>query len=49
MDATFCSVEEGGITPGCAGLSALQWRREHRDADIVVGDPNVHVANTMLV
>lgn len=45
LDPTFCSVEEGGVTPG--------WRKLIRftvttpnigDADLYVGDPNEHIA-----
>ena len=46
LDATFCSVEEGGITAGTHRLIRFTVMTPNiGTADIVVGDPNVHVAN----
>ncbi|HMC30128.1 MAG TPA: lysyl oxidase family protein [Candidatus Angelobacter sp.] len=46
LDATFCSVEEGGVTPGLRRLVRFTVETPNiGDADIIVGDPNVHVAN----
>ena len=46
LDASFCSVEEGGITPGTHRLIRFTVMTPNvGSADIYVGDPNVHVAN----
>src|SRR5512132_799030 len=46
LDATFCSVEEGGITAGTRRLIRFTVMTPNiGNADIVVGDPNVHVQN----
>ena len=46
LDATACSVEEGGITPGLRRIVRFTVETPNiGDADIIVGDPNVHVAN----
>ena len=45
LDASFCSVEEGGITPGLRRLVRFTVMTPNiGDADINVGDPNEHVA-----
>lgn len=45
MPATACSVEEGGITPGTRRIIRFTVETPNiGDADIIVGDPNVHVA-----
>ena len=45
LPATFCSVEEGGITPGTHRLVRFTVTTPNiGDADINVGDPNTHVA-----
>ncbi|MBL8471603.1 MAG: hypothetical protein JNM98_07390 [Rhodocyclaceae bacterium] len=46
LDANACSVEEGGVTPGLRRLVRFTVETPNiGDADIVVGDPNVHVGN----
>jgi hypothetical protein len=46
LDAVACSVEEGGVTPGTRTIVRFTVETPNvGDADIVVGDPNVHVAN----
>jgi hypothetical protein len=46
LDAVACSVEEGGITPGTRTIVRFTVETPNiGDADIIVGDPNVHVAN----
>jgi len=45
LPASFCSVEEGGITPGTHKLVRFTVTTPNiGTADINVGDPNVHVA-----
>jgi hypothetical protein len=45
LSATFCSVEEGGITPGQRTLIRFTVTTPNiGDGDVFVGDPNVHVA-----
>ncbi|HEX9459195.1 MAG TPA: lysyl oxidase family protein [Thermoanaerobaculia bacterium] len=45
LPATFCSVEEGGITPGTHTLVRFTVTTPNiGDADLYLGDPNVHVA-----
>ncbi len=45
LDATACSVEEGGITPGEHRIIRFTVMTPNiGDADINLGDPNVHVA-----
>ncbi|HEX7286897.1 MAG TPA: lysyl oxidase family protein [Candidatus Angelobacter sp.] len=45
LPATACSVEEGGITPGTRRLIRFTVETPNiGDADIIVGDPNAHVA-----
>src|SRR5205807_253451 len=45
LPATACSVEEGGITPGTHTVIRFTVETPNiGDADIVLGDPNVHVA-----
>jgi Lysyl oxidase len=45
LPASFCSVEEGGITPGTHTLVRFTVTTPNvGTADIFVGDPNVHVA-----
>jgi hypothetical protein len=45
LPASFCSVEEGGITPGEHQLVRFTVSTPNiGDADLVVGDPNVHIA-----
>jgi len=45
LDATACSVEEGGITPGLRTIIRFTVETPNiGDADIIVGDPNAHVA-----
>src|SRR5215831_19201932 len=46
LPATFCSVEEGGITPGQHTLLRFTVSTPNiGTADLALGDPNVHVAN----
>ncbi|HJZ79834.1 MAG TPA: lysyl oxidase family protein [Pyrinomonadaceae bacterium] len=46
LPATFCSVEEGGITPGEHTLLRFTVSTPNiGTADVNLGDPNVHVAN----
>ena len=46
LPATFCSVEEGGITPGDHTLLRFTVSTPNiGTADLALGDPNVHVAN----
>ena len=46
LDATLCSVEEGGVTPGIRRIIRFTVMTPNiGDADIALGDPNVHVAN----
>ncbi|MGZ4877687.1 MAG: hypothetical protein ACXV5M_05945 [Candidatus Angelobacter sp.] len=41
LDATACSVEEGGITPGLRRIVRFTVETPNiGDADIIVGDPN---------
>ena len=45
LPATFCSVEEGGVTPGTHTLVRFTVTTPNiGDADLVLGDPNVHIA-----
>jgi len=45
LAATFCSVEEGGITPGTHTLLRFTVSTPNiGDADLVLGDPNDHIA-----
>ncbi len=45
LSATFCSVEEGGVTPGVRRLVRFTVMTPNiGDADIFLGDPNAHVA-----
>jgi hypothetical protein len=45
LPATFCSVEEGNITPGTHALVRFTVTTPNiGDADLYLGDPNVHVA-----
>jgi hypothetical protein len=45
LKANFCSVEEGGITPGDHKLIRFTVSTPNvGDADLVLGDPNAHVA-----
>jgi hypothetical protein len=45
LDASFCSVEEGGITPGQHTLIRFTVSTPNvGDADLFLGDPNVHAA-----
>jgi len=45
LPASFCSVEEGGITPGERTLLRFTVSTPNiGDADINLGDPNVHIA-----
>ncbi len=46
LPANFCSVEEGGITPGEHTLLRFTVSTPNiGTADLALGDPNVHVAN----
>src|SRR6266540_711327 len=46
LPAEFCSVEEGGITPGEHTLVRFTVGTPNiGDADLVVGDPNQHVSD----
>jgi hypothetical protein len=46
LTAGLCSVEEGGVTPGVRRLIRFTVMTPNiGDADLYVGDPNVHVAN----
>src|SRR5262245_44589267 len=46
LPAEFCSVEEGGITPGEHTLLRFTVGTPNiGDADLVVGDPNQHVGD----
>ncbi|HVG19643.1 MAG TPA: lysyl oxidase family protein [Blastocatellia bacterium] len=43
--AEFCSVQEGGITPGTHAVVRFTVSTPNiGDADLIVGDPNAHVA-----
>lgn len=45
LDPTACSVEEGGVTPGVRRIIRFTVETPNiGDADIIVGDPNVHIA-----
>jgi len=45
LPADACSVEEGGVTPGVRRIIRFTVETPNiGDADILVGDPNVHVA-----
>jgi len=45
LPATFCSVQEGGITPGEHRLVRFTVSTPNiGDADLAIGDPNVHIA-----
>ncbi len=45
LPANFCSVQEGGVTPGLRRLVRFTVTTPNiGDADINLGDPNVHVA-----
>lgn len=45
LKASFCSVQEGGVTPGYHKLIRFTVSTPNiGDADINLGDPNVHVA-----
>jgi len=45
LPATFCSVEEGGITPGTRTLVRFTVSTPNiGDADLALGDPNDHIA-----
>jgi hypothetical protein len=45
LGATFCSVEEGGVTPGIRKLIRFTVTTPNiGDADIYNGDPNTHIA-----
>jgi hypothetical protein len=45
LPATFCSVEEGGITPGTHTLLRFTVSTPNiGDADLALGDPNDHIA-----
>jgi len=45
LDATACDVQEGGVTPGTRTIIRFTVETPNiGDADIFVGDPNVHVA-----
>ena len=45
LDAAACSVEEGGVTPGVRTIIRFTVETPNiGDADIIVGDPNAHVA-----
>src|ERR1051326_5256331 len=45
LDATLCCVEEGGVTPGLRTVVRFTVETPNiGNADIVVGDPNAHVA-----
>jgi len=46
LPASFCSVEEGGITPGEHTLLRFTVSTPNiGTADLALGDPNVHIAN----
>src|SRR5215831_624452 len=46
LPATFCSVQEGGVTPGEHTLLRFTVSTPNiGTADLALGDPNVHVAN----
>jgi hypothetical protein len=46
LPADFCSVQEGDVTPGIHTLLRFTVTTPNiGDADIALGDPNVHVAN----
>ena len=46
LDASFCSVEEGGVTAGTRRIIRFTVMTPNiGNADIALGDPNVHVAN----
>lgn len=46
LPATFCSVQEGGVTPGEHQLLRFTVSTPNiGQADLALGDPNVHVAN----
>src|SRR5437870_12853166 len=45
LPANFCSVQEGGVTPGLRRLVRFTVTTPNiGDADINLGDPNAHVA-----
>ena len=45
LPASFCSVEEGGVTPGTHTLVRFTVTTPNiGNADLVLGDPNVHIA-----
>ena len=45
LPATFCSVEEGGVTPGTHTIVRFTVTTPNiGNADLFLGDPNVHVA-----
>src|SRR5437763_14374956 len=45
LKSTFCSVEEGGVTPGQHTLIRFTVSTPNiRDAVLALGDPNAHVA-----
>jgi len=45
FDATACSVVEGGVTPGIRTIIRFTVETPNiGDADIIIGDPNAHVA-----
>ncbi len=45
LPATFCSVQEGGVTPGERTLLRFTVSTPNiGDADIALGDPNLHIA-----
>jgi hypothetical protein len=45
LPSTFCSVQEGGITPGEHQLVRFTVSTPNiGDADLAIGDPNVHIA-----
>src|SRR5258708_37985139 len=46
LPGTLCSVEEGGITPGMHTVLRFSVSTPNiGTADLVLGDPNVHIAN----
>jgi hypothetical protein len=45
LPATFCSVQEGGVTPGTRTLLRFTVSTPNiGDADLALGDPNAHIA-----
>src|SRR5713226_4429427 len=45
LPANFCSVQEGGVTPGLRRLVRFSVSTPNiGDADLALGDPNAHVA-----